>query len=202
MRADAFDSLLMDGAVAMGYGGFRHGRPASLLGDSAASGSAGARLDLAAASNGATAVDAAAAPPERPRRQSIFKAAPAPPPTSQQASVRVPVECGTLTGVLLLPHPRVVVGEGTAAGKTVSPTEFERMGGKAASKKWRTSIRLLNSESAGSAWTGAGCVGLARACCGRSGRDAHSTNRLTHHPVRRSPLTPPPPQATATLESG
>ena len=39
--------------------------------------------------------------------------------------------------------PRVYVN---GAGEDVSPTEFERLGGRATTKKWKTSVRLLEEN--------------------------------------------------------
>lgn len=56
--------------------------------------------------------------------------------------VRVSVVCGAIKGVLLLPKRRIIINAGTKGAREVSPTEFERLGGKGSAKKWRLSIRL------------------------------------------------------------
>ena len=72
---------------------------------------------------------------------------PLPPPLPQQQpqqppprAARVPVACGALRGVLLLPEMRIAVHSGTPAAALVSPTEFERLGGRGRVKKWRLSV--------------------------------------------------------------
>jgi len=139
MRTDTFQPLVMDGAYAMGYGSYHHASAA------AAYDAGGAAVAVHAAS--AAGFDIHPRPHPQPTA-TIFKAPvlqqqqPAPHPSD---AVHISVECGTLTGVFLVPNPRVLIGVGTASEREVSPTEFERLGGKAASKKWRTSIRIQES---------------------------------------------------------
>jgi len=52
----------------------------------------------------------------------------------------VHVVCGDLRGVLLLPKRRILLNAGTLSALEVSPTEFERLGGKGRVKKWRMSV--------------------------------------------------------------
>lgn len=51
---------------------------------------------------------------------------------------RVPVVCGDCKGVLLVKQGRVLY-----EGQEMSPTEFERLGGKASAKKWKNSVRVM-----------------------------------------------------------
>ncbi|KAI8471564.1 MAG: hypothetical protein J3K34DRAFT_520501, partial [Monoraphidium minutum] len=62
----------------------------------------------------------------------------APPPPA----AALPVVCGGAGGLLLPLRLRVLVGGGPGGVAELTPTEFERLGGKAAHKRWRTSIRL------------------------------------------------------------
>ncbi|WIA11615.1 hypothetical protein OEZ85_011719 [Tetradesmus obliquus] len=56
------------------------------------------------------------------------------------------VACGDMIGTLLVHRARIVINEGSANPKEVSPTEFERLGGRSATKKWKQSIRLVNED--------------------------------------------------------
>jgi len=60
--------------------------------------------------------------------------------------VRVAVTCGSLAGMMLLPKRIMLVGAGTPQAKEVSPTEFERLGGKGCNKRWKSSIQLANGS--------------------------------------------------------
>lgn len=62
------------------------------------------------------------------------------------------VACGDMVGTLLVHKARIRIYEGTDKEKEVSPTEFERLGGRSATKKWKQSIRLIgeDGESKGS----------------------------------------------------
>jgi hypothetical protein len=71
-----------------------------------------------------------------------------PPAGRHQEGERVEVVCGALRGVLLLPARRVVVGAGTPREQQVSPTEFESLAGKGASKRWRSTIHLADGACA------------------------------------------------------
>ncbi|WIA31738.1 hypothetical protein OEZ86_002614 [Tetradesmus obliquus] len=51
-----------------------------------------------------------------------------------------------MIGTLLVHRARIVINEGSANPKEVSPTEFERLGGRSATKKWKQSIRLVNED--------------------------------------------------------
>lgn len=55
-----------------------------------------------------------------------------------QAPDRVRVVCNSSMGTFLTQRGQVQM----TSGQIVSPTEFERMAGKAASKKWKASIRI------------------------------------------------------------
>lgn len=55
----------------------------------------------------------------------------------------VEVICGDLKGILVLSKGKIFINSGTSKEKEVSPTEFERLGGRAATKKWKQSIRLV-----------------------------------------------------------
>jgi hypothetical protein len=67
----------------------------------------------------------------------------------QGVDVRVSIVCGGLPGVLLLPQMRVLVSVGARGLREVSPTEFERLGGKGAAKKWRQTIQLQSGRGSG-----------------------------------------------------
>jgi hypothetical protein len=69
------------------------------------------------------------------------------PPALNEAVEQISVTCGDLEGTLLLPKRRVVLNAGTADALEVSPTEFERLGGKGRVKKWRMSV--MKGEWAG-----------------------------------------------------
>lgn len=70
------------------------------------------------------------------------------------------VVCGHVSGVLMVHKARIAItgsssGSGRAQAaqqqqqgkeKEVSPTEFERLGGRAATKKWKQSIRLIGED--------------------------------------------------------
>jgi len=55
-----------------------------------------------------------------------------------QAPDRVRVVCNNALGTFFTQRGQVQM----TGGQTVSPTEFERLAGKAASKKWKASIRI------------------------------------------------------------
>ncbi len=55
-----------------------------------------------------------------------------------QAPDRVRVVCNHAMGIFLTQRGMLQMTN----GQIVSPTEFERMAGKAASKKWKASIRI------------------------------------------------------------
>ena len=57
------------------------------------------------------------------------------------AQDEVHVVCGDLQGVLLLPKRRVLLNAGSPSAFEISPTEFERLGGKGRVKKWRMSVK-------------------------------------------------------------
>lgn len=50
----------------------------------------------------------------------------------------VQIVCNAARGTFLTQRGAVLMSN----GQTVSPTEFERIAGKAASKKWKASIRV------------------------------------------------------------
>lgn len=60
--------------------------------------------------------------------------------------VHLKVACGDMIGTLLVHKGKIVMYEGTTDEKEVSPTEFERLGGRSATKKWKQSIRLINED--------------------------------------------------------
>lgn len=81
-------------------------------------------------------------------------------------TVHVPVECGGKYGILLLPKGRILIADpGPEGMREVSPTEFERLGGKGAAKKWRQSIRLRDGEQGGTGGGGRGGGGVASVPC-------------------------------------
>jgi hypothetical protein len=51
-----------------------------------------------------------------------------------------------MVGTLLVHKARIRINEGTDKEKEVSPTEFERLGGRSATKKWKQSIRLIGED--------------------------------------------------------
>ena len=56
----------------------------------------------------------------------------------------LPVACGPIQGLMLLRSQRILINAGTPAAALVSPTEFERLGGKGSCKQWRSSIRVVD----------------------------------------------------------
>ena len=68
----------------------------------------------------------------------LFKQAPAPRKPAADIPSHVPCCCGSMRGRFDVARTCVIL-EG---GREVSPTEFERLAGKAASKKWKASIRI------------------------------------------------------------
>jgi len=70
-------------------------------------------------------------------------------PPNCDSDVSVRVVCGRVSGILLLPKQRIIVNPGCANAREVSPTEFERMGGRASAKKWRLSIKTANGAVCG-----------------------------------------------------
>lgn len=56
------------------------------------------------------------------------------------------VACGDMVGTLMVHKARILIYEGTDREKEVSPTEFERLGGRSATKKWKQSIRLIGED--------------------------------------------------------
>jgi hypothetical protein len=71
-------------------------------------------------------------------------------------AVNLRVMCGDLVGVLMVDKAKVVMHRGTPQQKEVSPTEFERLGGRSATKKWKQSIRLIADN--GACVLGEGCA--------------------------------------------
>jgi hypothetical protein len=51
-----------------------------------------------------------------------------------------------MVGTLMVHKARIRIYEGTEREKEVSPTEFERLGGRSATKKWKQSIRLIGED--------------------------------------------------------
>lgn len=56
----------------------------------------------------------------------------------------IPVVCGKLVGLMLLPSKRIVVDAGTPQAREVSPTEFERLGGRGSRKRWRRTVFVID----------------------------------------------------------
>lgn len=54
--------------------------------------------------------------------------------------------CGDMVGVLLVAKGKIALNFGQHNEKEVSPTEFERLGGRSATKKWKQSIRLIDDN--------------------------------------------------------
>lgn len=94
------------------------------------------RSDAGAAAGGASDATAAAA-------------ASIPGTVPGDCDVRVSVMCGGVTGVLLLPKKRIIIHPNTEQAREVSPTEFERIAGKGAAKKWRQTIQARDGEWGG-----------------------------------------------------
>lgn len=63
----------------------------------------------------------------------------------------VRVICGGMRGLMTLPEHRILVFQPGAAGAPLemSPTEFERMGGRGSHKRWRNSIRVADAGDEG-----------------------------------------------------
>ena len=65
--------------------------------------------------------------------------APAPRPVpAKDVPTHLRVCCGTMRGNFDVQRALVILD----GGREISPTEFERMAGKAASKKWKASVRI------------------------------------------------------------
>ena len=79
----------------------------------------------------------AAAPAEPEAGQQAHRAKPREPKAS------VEVICNDLTGIFSVASMQITLPNGTS----MSPTEFERQAGKAASKKWKASIRVHKVRS-------------------------------------------------------
>ena len=62
------------------------------------------------------------------------------------------VVCNGLAAVFLVARMVILL----PCGRDISPTEFERMAGKGASKKWK--VRAARSHRAGSGWGGGGAA--------------------------------------------
>lgn len=77
-------------------------------------------------------------------------------PLFGDTQIHVPVACGSLEGVLLLPKKRIVVRSKGGPACEVTPTDFEKMAGKGTHRRWRQSIRVMVGESGegahGDAW--------------------------------------------------
>ncbi|GBF96742.1 hypothetical protein Rsub_09484 [Raphidocelis subcapitata] len=79
----------------------------------------------------------------------------------------ISVVCGAARGLMLLPRQRVLMpaaqagggggsgGAGAGGAAVVSPTEFERLGGRGSYKHWRTSIRVAEDGCAIGEWLAA-----------------------------------------------
>jgi hypothetical protein len=120
---------------------------------------------------------------------------------------RIGVRCGAVAGVLLLPRKRVLMHPGTAHATEVSPTEFERLGGKASYKRWRSSIRV-NDASAG-AW--GECPPAREESARRDWRHVEAAadlprgakrTRAADAPTRQRPARARAPQAAAPWATG
>lgn len=77
----------------------------------------------------------------------------------------VRVVCGSTHGMLLLPRRRILVTSGPSAMREVSPTEFERIGGKGTAKKWRISIRTADGGARARARGSRVCMAAWRRGC-------------------------------------
>lgn len=64
----------------------------------------------------------------------------------QLPRISLPVVCGPISGLLHVHKGKILVDIGTPQEREVSATEFERLGGRGATKKWRQSIRLVNPD--------------------------------------------------------
>lgn len=74
------------------------------------------------------------------------------------------VACGDVVGTLLVHKAKIVMYEGTDREKEVSPTEFERLGGRSATKKWKQSIRLIADDGKGKPFACWVAFNLLRCC--------------------------------------
>jgi hypothetical protein len=145
-------------------------------------------------------------------------AAAAPAEAGDDGEVHVPVECGGVAGLLAVSRLRIIMNPGTATEREVSPTQFERLGGKGASKKWRLSIHVQNSERVAARGGRAGRRSRRparrgargrrpRDCLGPGGSCPPATRRC---PPAAAPSLPPPslsprptlPQAPSPSASG
>ncbi|GMH36894.1 hypothetical protein BSKO_04767 [Bryopsis sp. KO-2023] len=74
------------------------------------------------------------------------------PPTASPAACSVeqpraiPVACGSASGIFLVEQASVLLQEDGCLTRKISPTEMERLGGKGAAKKWKTTLRVLDSK--------------------------------------------------------
>eukprot|EP00775_Hariotina_reticulata_P002216 gene2216-2531_t len=64
----------------------------------------------------------------------------------QMPNINLQVCCGDMVGVLLVAKSKIILNVGQANEKEVSPTEFERLGGRSATKKWKQSIKLIDDN--------------------------------------------------------
>jgi hypothetical protein len=67
-------------------------------------------------------------------------------PAPNNNSMRV--TCSGITGWLQLDSGRIVVSDGPSRGQLVSPSQFERMAGRSAARKWRYTIRIVDEHGA------------------------------------------------------
>jgi hypothetical protein len=112
------------------------------------------------------------------------------------AATSVPVVCGALTGVLLLPRRRILINAGTAGECEVSPTEFERLGGKGRAKKWWMSIRTQDGTPGGAPARGWGAGGVRSRLAGPTCAGAGATTAPRQRPAVVAPSPAPPGSAT------
>lgn len=67
-------------------------------------------------------------------------------PVAEQVPAHLEVVCGTLRGTFITATSRVLVKENGCLTREISPNEMERLGGRAQTKKWKQSIKLVNPD--------------------------------------------------------
>ncbi|CAD7695515.1 unnamed protein product [Ostreobium quekettii] len=67
-------------------------------------------------------------------------------PEPESVPAHVQVVCGILQGTFVTATSRVVIKENGHLTREITPNEMERLGGRAQTKKWKQSIKLLNTD--------------------------------------------------------
>ena len=123
--------------------------------------------------------EASPQPPPAPPTENGPAAATASAP-AKDAPSSVPVICNDKRGVFDVRGLCILMD----GGKTVSATEFERLAGKAASKKWKSSIRV--DKVVPGPWGLSAWNGLSAACKSVKGRNAECCHLQPWLPVHES----------------